>query len=159
MAEGLSQEPSYTMGYSEEFLQILDRRSAQSHAGYLLPHLKAGDRVLDFGCGPGTITVGLAKAVEPGEAHGVDMEESQVKLARAAARSGRAYERYVSCGRRDGAALRRRLLRCRPLPCCSDTRPGYTRCTLGGDEGPQAGRIGRLSRAVRIVVLPRTFHR
>ena len=88
MAEGLSQEPSYTMGYSEEFLQILDRRSAQSHAGNLLPHLKTGDRVFDFGCGPGTITVGLAKAVEPGEVHGLDMEESQVKLAQAAAEAG-----------------------------------------------------------------------
>ena len=39
-------------------------------------------RVLDFGCGPGTISVGLAKAVDPGELHGVDMEESQIELAR-----------------------------------------------------------------------------
>ena len=88
MAEESTQGQGYTMGYSEEFLQLLDRRSAQSHAGYLLPHLKAGDRVLDFGCGPGTITVGLAKAVEPGEVHGIDMEESQVELARAAADAG-----------------------------------------------------------------------
>ncbi len=87
-ANKLAEEQNYTMGYSEEFLQLLDRRSAESHAGYLLPHLKAGDRVLDFGCGPGTITVGLAKAVEPGEAHGIDMEESQVALARAAAEAG-----------------------------------------------------------------------
>ena len=88
MAEASSEAQGYTMGYSEEFLQLLDRRSAESHAGYLLPHLKAGDRVLDLGCGPGTITVGLAKAVEPGEVHGIDIEESQVKLAQAAAEAG-----------------------------------------------------------------------
>ena len=78
----------YTMGYSEEFLQLLDRRSAETHAAYLLPHLKPGLRVLDFGCGPGTITVGLARAVDPGEVHGIDMEESQIGMARSAAGAG-----------------------------------------------------------------------
>ena len=80
--------PSYTMGYSEEFRQMLDQRSAETHAAYLLPHLKPGHRVLDFGCGPGTISVGLARTVDPGEVHGIDMEESQIALARAAAEAG-----------------------------------------------------------------------
>ena len=79
---------SYTMGYTEEFLQLLGRRSAKTHASYLLPHLEPGMRVLDFGCGPGTISVGLAMAVDPGELHGIDMEESQIGLARAAAEAG-----------------------------------------------------------------------
>ena len=78
----------YTMGYSPEFLQLLDRRNAQTHAGYPLPRLRPGMRVLDFGCGPGTITVGLASAVRPGEVHGMDMEVSQIDLARAAAAGG-----------------------------------------------------------------------
>ena len=52
----------YTMGYSEEFRQMLNWRSAKSHAAYLLPHLASGRKLLDFGCGPGTITVGLAGA-------------------------------------------------------------------------------------------------
>ena len=64
---------------------MLDQRSAESHAAYLLPHLKPGHRVLDFGCGPGTISVGLVRTVDPGEVHGIDMEESQIALARAAA--------------------------------------------------------------------------
>ena len=81
-------ESSYTMGYSEEFRQLLNRRSAPTHAAHLLPHLEPGQRVLDFGCGPGSISVGLASAVDPGEFHGVDMEESQIELARAAARAG-----------------------------------------------------------------------
>ncbi len=81
-------ESTYTMGYGEEFRQMLDRRSADSHAAHLMPLLKPGMRVLDFGCGPGTITVGLAQAVDPGEVHGIDIEESQINLARAAAEAG-----------------------------------------------------------------------
>ena len=76
------------MGYSAEFRQMLEQRSAETHAAYLLPHLKPGHCVLDFGCGPGTISVGLARVVDPGELHGVDVEESQVEMARAAAAAG-----------------------------------------------------------------------
>lgn len=81
-------EAGYTMGYNEEFRQLLDRRGAATHAAYLLPHLQAGMRVLDLGCGPGTISVGLADAVSPGEVHGIDLEESQVAMARVAAEAG-----------------------------------------------------------------------
>ena len=80
--------PDYTLGYSEEFLRSLRRYSAASNAAHLLPHLKPGLRVLDFGCGPGMISVGLARAVEPGELHGVDMEQSQVDIARGVAEMG-----------------------------------------------------------------------
>ncbi len=81
-------EQSYTMGYSDEFQKMLHRRNAVTNAAYLLPSLKAGLRVLDFGCGPGTISMGLAKAVEPGELHGIDIEESQIQMAQAAAKAG-----------------------------------------------------------------------
>ena len=76
------------MGYSPEFLQLLDRRNVRTHAAHLLPQLCSGLRLLDFGCGPGTVTVGLAEAVQPGEVHGVDMEESQIEMARTAAAAG-----------------------------------------------------------------------
>jgi len=88
MPEAAAPTPEYTMGYSPEFLQLLNRRNAENSAAYLLPQLKTGFRLLDFGCGPGTVTVGLADAVRTGEVHGVDMEESQVELARAAAAAG-----------------------------------------------------------------------
>lgn len=78
----------YTMGYDEDFRQLLNRRSARTHAAHLLPLLESGQRVLDFGCGPGTISLGLAEAVDPGELHGIDMEESQIALARSAAEAG-----------------------------------------------------------------------
>ena len=80
--------PTYTMGYSEEFLQLLHRRSAGTSAAHLLPHLRPGQRLLDFGCGPGTISVGLAEAVHPGVLHGIDMEASQIEMAQAAATAG-----------------------------------------------------------------------
>ena len=87
MTHQTSATPDYTMSFSEEFLQSLRRYTAEASAAYLLPQLRPGLRVLDFGCGPGTISVGLAKSVAPGELHGVDMEESQIELARAVAKA------------------------------------------------------------------------
>ena len=37
--------------------------------------------LLDLGCGPGSITSGLAAAVHPGKTHGVDLNEEQLGLA------------------------------------------------------------------------------
>ena len=51
------------------------RRSAERNAAFLLPHLEPGQRVLDLGCGPGAITVGLADRVGPdGSVVGVDRD-------------------------------------------------------------------------------------
>lgn len=82
LGEQESATPDYTMGFGEEILRSLRRYNAETSARHLLPYLRPGLRVLDFGCGPGTISVGLAKAVEPGELHGIDMEPSQIDLAR-----------------------------------------------------------------------------
>ena len=76
------------MGYAEEFQILLRRRSASKDAALLLPLIKPGMRMLDFGCGPGTISVGLASAADPGELHGIDLEASQIEIARAAALAG-----------------------------------------------------------------------
>ena len=84
-----SATPDYTMGFSDEMLESLRRFTAETQAKYLLPYLRPGLRILDFGCGPGTISVGLAKAVDPGELHGVDMEASQIDLARVIAQQRR----------------------------------------------------------------------
>ena len=77
--------PAYTMGYGPEFHKMLARRNAAVHAEHLRPHLRPDLRLLDVGCGPGAISVGLAEVVAPGEMHGIDMEESQIEMARAAA--------------------------------------------------------------------------
>ncbi len=87
MTHESSATPDYTMGYSSVILETQLRATAETSAAHLLPYLRPGLRVLDFGCGPGTISVGLAKAVAPGEMHGVDMDESQIERARAVAAS------------------------------------------------------------------------
>ena len=69
----------YTLGYSAQTIQRLQRRTAAKEAGFLLPHLSPGMHLLDCGCGPGSITVGLAAAVAPGQTVGVDIEPSQYR--------------------------------------------------------------------------------
>ena len=87
MIHQTSATPDYTMGYSEEMLDAQLRATAENSAAFLLPYLKPGLNVLDFGCGPGSISVGFANAVAPGETHGVDMEESLIETAKSIAMS------------------------------------------------------------------------
>ena len=63
----------------------LVRRTAEQRGRFFLQHLRPGMRVLDCGCGPGAVTVGLAQAVGHGEVVGVDIEARQVEAARALA--------------------------------------------------------------------------
>ena len=78
-------DPNYFISFDAEIMESLRRHTVETSAAYLLPYLKSGRRVLDFGCGPGVLSVGLARAVAPGELHGVDRRKSQVDLARAMA--------------------------------------------------------------------------
>ena len=87
MSISASSTPDYTSGFSHEYVRYLMRHTAESNAAYLRPYLRPGLRVLDMGCGPGSISVGLARAIDPGEMHGIDMEESQVEIARNVAKS------------------------------------------------------------------------
>ena len=72
---------TYTPGYSEPTLQLMLKRTAASHAGFFIPFLHPGMRILDCGCGPGTITVDLAKLVSPGQLFGIDLEPAQLRSA------------------------------------------------------------------------------
>ena len=58
--------------------RVMPKRTASSHAGFFLPHLKPGMSLIDCGCGPGTITVGLADAVKPGEVIGLDISHFDI---------------------------------------------------------------------------------
>jgi SAM-dependent methyltransferase len=74
----------YAPGYSQDALEMMASRTAEGRAAFFLSSLSPGMRVLDAGCGPGTITRGLARAVMPGgSCIGVDVEASQIELARA----------------------------------------------------------------------------
>ncbi|MEX0762706.1 MAG: methyltransferase domain-containing protein [Dehalococcoidia bacterium] len=72
----------YTHGHHESVVSQHAERTAAEAAAFLLPMLKPGMRVLDFGCGPGTITVGLAEAVAPGEVVGIDISDDVISQAR-----------------------------------------------------------------------------
>jgi len=62
----------YTHGHHESVLRSHTWRTAENSAAYLLPALEAGQDLLDVGCGPGTITVDLARRVAPGRVVGID---------------------------------------------------------------------------------------
>ena len=67
------------------FDDLLRDRSAARYADFVLPLLDRGDRVIDVGCGPGSITIGLAQAVR--HVTGVDVDEEEFADARAHASS------------------------------------------------------------------------
>ena len=75
----------YTHGHHASVLASHRWRTATNSAPHLLPHLRPGQRVLDVGCGPGTITLDLAEAVAPGEVVGIDRSPDVVAVARQAA--------------------------------------------------------------------------
>lgn len=74
---------SYSQRSNPEFEAIMALRTVEKEGAFLLPHIKSGMRVLDVGCGPGSITIGFAKLVAPGEVLGIDLQPSQVAKAQA----------------------------------------------------------------------------
>ena len=60
----------------------MQRRSAETHAAFVLPLLQSDFRILEVGCGPGSITIGLATRVPRGVVVAIDWERSQVSLAK-----------------------------------------------------------------------------
>ncbi len=78
-------DDAYTHGHVESVLRSHRWRTAENSAGYLLPRLHEHSRVLDVGCGPGTITVDLARLARAGSVVGIDRSEAVVHEARTAA--------------------------------------------------------------------------
>lgn len=75
-------EESYTHGHHETVLRSHRWRTAENSAGYLLPLLRPGQRLLDVGCGPGNLTLDLAERVAPSRVLGVDSSAEVVAQAR-----------------------------------------------------------------------------
>lgn len=76
---------SYKQGYSKYTLATQQLRTAESNAAFLLPHIAKRDRILDVGCGPGTITIGFAKYASEGGVVGIDISAEVLQKAREAA--------------------------------------------------------------------------
>lgn len=80
-------QETYTLGHSDDFLRTLQLRTLETCAPFFLPYLRPGLRVLDCGCGPGSLTVELAERVAPGEVVGIDIGAQALAEARGLARA------------------------------------------------------------------------
>src|SRR4051794_11306636 len=76
---------TYTHGHSDAVLRSHRWRTVENSAGYLAAHLRPGLDVLDVGCGPGTLTVDLARRVAAGRVVGLDVSAAPLDEARALA--------------------------------------------------------------------------
>jgi len=81
----MAEHELYSQQACATFEAAMAKRTASQAAVFLLPHLRTGMHVLDAGCGPGSITLGLAAAVAPRGVVGIDVQPSQVEQARALA--------------------------------------------------------------------------
>lgn len=73
---------TYTPGHTKNATDFMGKRTIESHGQFFLPYLSEGIDILDLGCGPGTISIGLGKAVGSGRVVGIDFGESQIEKAR-----------------------------------------------------------------------------
>ncbi len=73
---------TYTHGHHDSVLRSHRWRTVENSAAYLAPRIVSGMALLDVGCGPGTLTVDLARRTDPGWVVGIDVAESIVDQAR-----------------------------------------------------------------------------
>jgi ubiquinone/menaquinone biosynthesis C-methylase UbiE len=80
-------EPSaYAHGHHESVLRSHSSRTIANSAAYLVPYLTPlgpDGRLLDVGCGPGSLTAEMADRIAPGEAIGIDASTRVIEQATA----------------------------------------------------------------------------
>jgi SAM-dependent methyltransferase len=83
--EPMMKSESYTPGHSQNAADFMAKRTLESHGAFFIPYLDRNATVLDCGCGPGTITLDIARCASSAEVVGVDIAQSQIDRATAAA--------------------------------------------------------------------------
>src|ERR1700730_1628426 len=82
-----SKSATYALGYGKGTTNTYDNRTAANSAKFLVNHLEPHMRILDVGCGPGTISCGLAELVPQGSVLGIDISPTLLDQAKATAAS------------------------------------------------------------------------
>ncbi|KAL2818667.1 S-adenosyl-L-methionine-dependent methyltransferase [Aspergillus granulosus] len=78
---------TYTTNHAPSVLATHSWRTAQNSAAYLIPHLTPSMKILDIGCGPGSITIDLALHIPQGHITGLEYVEDPLPGARELAAS------------------------------------------------------------------------
>lgn len=68
--------------FTSDFLDFFSDRNAETHAAFFINYVKSGMKILDCGCGPGSITLDFAEIVAPEQAIGIDLEPAHIEKAR-----------------------------------------------------------------------------
>ena len=82
-----SKSATYALGYGKGTTATHDNRTAANSARFLVDHLEPYMRILDIGCGPGSISCGLAELVPQGSVVGIDVSPTVLELAKSNAAS------------------------------------------------------------------------
>lgn len=78
----MPERAAYTHGHHESVVKSHARRTAENSAAFLLPHIQPYHHILDIGCGPGSITIGLASRVPDGQVIGCDAGSDVIEQAK-----------------------------------------------------------------------------
>lgn len=83
MAHTPSKPAAYSSGHTPAVLRTHSWRTVANSVPYIIGALKPDMKILDVGCGPGTITVDIATYVPQGHVTGIENVESPLEAARA----------------------------------------------------------------------------
>ena len=80
----MSKRDVYTHGHQPAAVKQHSKRTAEGCAQFVRPMISPQSKILDVGCGPGSITVGLARWAADGSVIGIDVGEEVLQTAQQA---------------------------------------------------------------------------